>query len=202
MSERRSVQRWWQRWMLISAAVGLGASALGCAALPGQQSGLAVPAPLSESPGAPANPAPLPERLGESPPVLALAAEESRVPEASGRPAAAPPVVAQAQPLPSPAARTITLNFDAADVPTVVRTLAQLLGINYILEPTVGPGRVTIHASGRFAKEELFPILETLLEVNNLTITRAGPLYRIGPLAEARQRPLAAYVGRQAVAGR
>lgn len=203
MNERRSLWRWWQRWVVTGVAVALVAAAMGCATLPSRGSALAGPAPPAESPGAPAaNPVPLPERPGESPPVLALAAEAPGVPEASGPALAAPPgVVAAAQLLPSPAARTITLNFDNADVPTVVRTLAQLLGINYILEPTVGPGRVTIHASGKFAKEELFPILETLLEVNNLTITRAGPLYRIGPLAEARQRPLEAYVGRQAVAG-
>lgn len=197
MTEPRSVRRWWQRWMVMGATVALGASALGCATLPSRESALAAPAPPSPSGAPTANPAPFPGRPGESPAPLALAAEESRGPEA---PAAAPPVLAAAQQPPPPPARTITLNFDAADVPTVVRTFAQLLGINYILEPTVGPGRVTIHASGKFAREELFPILETLLEVNNLAITRAGPLYRIGPLAEARQRPLEAYVGRQAVA--
>ena len=185
----------WHRWVVLGLVSGLAVMTAGCATSPVQ------PPAVTAAPGPPAEPTVEPSKQpapAPSPPPrpveMGPPAEASPVQP----PRAAPRVVAQAPP--APATRTITLNFDNADVPSVVRTIAQLLGINYILEPTVGFGRVTIHAAGRFAKEELFPILETILEVNNLAITKAGPLYRIGPLAEARQRPLEAYVGREAVA--
>ncbi len=183
----------WQWWVVLGLVSGLAVMTAGCATAPSQ------PPTVTAAPGPPAEPKVEPPRepapAPSPPPSLQVGPPRAL---AVQPPPAPPRAVAQAPP--APTARTITLNFDNADVPSVVRTIAQILGINYILEPTVGPGRVTIHAAGRFAREELFPILETLLEVNNLAITKAGPLYRIGPLAEARQRPLEAYVGREALA--
>lgn len=189
--------------MVLGLVPGLMVMAAGCASLPGQPPVVTVsPPPLQPQPrGGPAQAPSAEPGQGEEALPPSGRAEEAPTPPAPPRQSPAePPKTMAAQAPPSPAARTIVLNFDNADVPSVVRTLAQLLGINYILAPTVGPGRVTIFASGKFAKEELFPILETLLEVNNLTITKTGLLYQIGPLAEARQRPLEAYVGREAVA--
>ncbi len=189
MMGRRIDRSKWHRWVILGLVSGLVAMTEGCATSPSQ------PPTVAAAPALPAEPKVEPSKEP------APAPSPPPSPAVEGPPASLPPPArAVAQAPPPPLARTISLNFDNADVPSVVRTIAQLLGINYILEPTVGPGRVTIHAGGRFAKEELFPILETILEVNNLTITKAGPLYRIGPLAEARQRPLEAYVGRAAVA--
>lgn len=195
--------RRWTPWVALGLVPGLMVMAVGCASLSGQQPAVTVsPPPLRPEPrGEPAQaPSAEPGRGEEALPPSGRAEEAPTPPAPPRQSPAEPPKAVAAQTPPSPAARTIVLNFDNADVPSVVRTLAQLLGINYILAPTVGPGRVTIFASGKFAREELFPILETLLEVNNLTITKTGPLYQIGPLAEARQRPLEAYVGREAVA--
>jgi general secretion pathway protein D len=89
-----------------------------------------------------------------------------------------------------PEAKEITLNFQNADLLTVLQLLAPRLELNYVVEPSVPGGRVTIQMSGKFTKTELLAILLTILEMNNLAMIKSGQLYRIAPLAEARQRPI------------
>ncbi len=78
----------------------------------------------------------------------------------------------------------VELNFDDADLYEVIRAFADILDINYIIEPDVS-GRVTIHTAGQLRKENLFPIFFQILDVNGLTAVKEGNLYRILPLKNA-----------------
>jgi general secretion pathway protein D len=75
----------------------------------------------------------------------------------------------------------IGLNFDYADINTVIQTISGILNLNYILAPGVS-GKVTIQTSGKIAVADLFFVLEKILEVNNLTAVKSDDYYKIIPL--------------------
>ena len=83
----------------------------------------------------------------------------------------------------------IVLNFDNADLYAVIATIAELLGINYIVDPNVG-GKVTINTAGGLYKKDLFPVFLQILEVNGLTAIKEGSLYRIVQLKESTRLPI------------
>lgn len=88
----------------------------------------------------------------------------------------------------------VVINFDQADLVEVIRTLAELLDINYILGTGV-QGAVTIHTAGELDRRELFSVFFQILEVNGLTAAREGGLYKILPLQEAPRMSIAEGIG-------
>ncbi|MFO7839168.1 MAG: type II secretion system secretin GspD [Desulfosalsimonadaceae bacterium] len=97
----------------------------------------------------------------------------------------------------------LVLNFDNADLGEVIQTLADLLDINYLLDPGVG-GSVTIHTSGELSRPDLFPVFYQILQANGLTAVKKGNIYRIVPSKEAARMPIAAKLdesGRSAASG-
>jgi general secretion pathway protein D len=90
----------------------------------------------------------------------------------------------------------IVLNFDNADLYEVVRTIGEILQLNYIVDPNVR-GRVTINTSGRLSRDELFPVFFQILEANGLTAIKEGNLYKIIRMKEATQFPLSTRMGDQ-----
>ncbi|MBI3582662.1 MAG: type II secretion system secretin GspD [Nitrospinae bacterium] len=91
--------------------------------------------------------------------------------------------------------RSVVLNFENTDINDVIATIGELLGLDYIIEPGVA-GKITIHTSGKMPAGELFPVLEQVLEINNLTVVRTGKYYRFMPMAEAKRKPLETFIGR------
>ncbi|MBW1818512.1 MAG: hypothetical protein JRJ60_15320, partial [Deltaproteobacteria bacterium] len=97
---------------------------------------------------------------------------------------------------PAPGKRTlagetgqIVFNFDEADLREVIRTVAEILDISYMIEPGVG-GKVTIHTAGKLRKEELFPVFLQILEVNGVAAIKEGELYRIIKRQDAPRLPV------------
>ncbi len=79
----------------------------------------------------------------------------------------------------------IALDFDDADIYEVINALSDILNINYIIDPSVR-GKVNIHTSGEIDKSQIFPILETIFKLNNIAAVKAGNLYKIIPIKEAK----------------
>lgn len=90
----------------------------------------------------------------------------------------------------------VVLNFDGADIDTVISTIGELLGINYILSPGIS-GKVTIQSYKKFPVRDLFQIFQTILELNGLTAVQDGSLYRIVPIDTARQQPVKVERGKE-----
>ncbi|MDM8550691.1 type II secretion system secretin GspD [Desulfobacterales bacterium HSG2] len=88
----------------------------------------------------------------------------------------------------------IVLNFDNADLQDVIRNLAELLSINYIVDSNVN-GTVTIHTAGKLRKSDLFPVFFQILEANGLTAIKEDSLYKIVSLKEAPRMPIASRFG-------
>jgi len=83
----------------------------------------------------------------------------------------------------------IALDFQDAELTEVITALAEIIGINYIVDPKV-KGKVSIHTSGEISKEDVLPILETIFEVNDVTAVKVGNIYKIIPAKDAEKQPL------------
>jgi general secretion pathway protein D len=124
-----------------------------------------------------------------------------RPPEAIASPPA-PPTPAKPTPTPPPPAapatapsgRFIVLNFDNADIETVIHAASEIVGFNYVLSPDVR-GKVTVQTSGRIPQEDVFGVLLGILEVHGFTAVKSGNLYKIVRVEGARERAVPTIVG-------
>jgi general secretion pathway protein D len=125
--------------------------------------------------------------------------EEFRLPEA---PRAEPePVAKKPKPfkpvlLEEGREKYILLNFDDTDVRTIISTFSELLEVNYILTPGI-TGTVTIQSYRKFPVKDLFPVFQSILEINGLTAVKEGEFYKIVPIDTAKQQPLEVTKGKE-----
>jgi len=167
-------------------------AAAGCASQrPNQRPPLITPPPAAEAPPV----------TGQNLPALPPGSIGPRtVPPA---PAPPPPEAAPTPPPPPPTAppvpaaqrgRFVVLNFDNADIETVIQAASEIIGFNYVLAPDVR-GKVTVQTSGRIAQEEVFGVLLAILEVQGFTAVKSGNLYKIVRIEGARERAVPTIVG-------
>ncbi|MGH8608869.1 MAG: secretin N-terminal domain-containing protein, partial [Gammaproteobacteria bacterium] len=88
-----------------------------------------------------------------------------------------------------------TLNFEDADLHEVVKViLGDLLQENYVIDPAVA-GTVTIQSSHPLSREDLIPVLESLLKINDAVLVDSGGLFKIIPAENAFRESLPPSVG-------
>ncbi len=92
----------------------------------------------------------------------------------------------------------IMLNFENADLDTVISTIGEMLKINYILAPGVS-GKITIQSHNKIPLSELFSTFQTVLEFNGFTAVKDGSFYRIVPIDTAKQQPVSIETGKKPV---
>ena len=151
-------------------------------------------------------PAPAPTVTVETQPVVPPTPPPVSVgPRAQPRPE--PPAPVATPPVPSPPPPTappvspaqrgkfIVLNFDNADIETVIHAASEIVGFNYVIGPGVGGKKITVQTSGRIPHEEVFGVLLALLEVHGVTAVKAGNLYKIVPVEGARERAVPTIIG-------
>jgi general secretion pathway protein D len=83
----------------------------------------------------------------------------------------------------------VVFNFDNADIYEVIRVMAEILKINYIIDPRV-KGVVNIHTSGQISSADAFPIFQSILRLNGATAVKRDGIYEIVPLPEAKKLPV------------
>lgn len=100
-----------------------------------------------------------------------------------------------------PVARTggmISLNFDDADVYSVVQTVfGEILRVNYIVDQRV-KGRVTFRSVAPVPGDQVLPVMEVILRINGVGVVEENGLYRIVPLSEVAREPSSLNFGREA----
>jgi len=101
----------------------------------------------------------------------------------AGPPAASPPAVKLPE---TPKGSKFVLNFDNADLFEVIRVMAEMMKMNYVIDPRV-KGSVNIHTSGQISAEEVFPIFQSILKLNGATAVPKGPIYEIVPFGDAKK---------------
>jgi general secretion pathway protein D len=83
------------------------------------------------------------------------------------------------------ATKDLTLNFVNADVHDVVKTvLGDMLGLNYIVAPTV-TGTITLKVNEPLPRDAVFPALDAALRLNGDALVSADGLIKVVPANEA-----------------
>jgi general secretion pathway protein D len=77
-------------------------------------------------------------------------------------------------------------NFDNADLYEVIRVMAEIMKINYLIDPKV-KGVVNIHTSGQLSTDDAFPIFQSILKINGATAVKKDNLYEIVPFSDAKK---------------
>ncbi len=95
----------------------------------------------------------------------------------------------------TPESAKLVFNFDNADLVEVIRTMADLLKINYMIDPGIG-GKVTVHTAGELGRKDLFTVFYQILELNGLTAVKQDRFYRIVPIKDASRLPITSRIGR------
>ncbi|MCJ7640518.1 MAG: type II secretion system secretin GspD [Desulfobacterales bacterium] len=127
---------------------------------------------------------------------LAQVAQPAQV-EPEETPSPPPPVAPPAGPVrtgstPSKAkGQGVVFKFDNADLYEVIRTMAEVLKISYVIDPRVR-GTVNINTTGAIAQEDIYPLLLTILRMNGATMVKKDSIYEIVPLSEGKRLPAAA----------
>ncbi len=156
-------------------------------------------APTSSTPTVPAAPSGGPSAHGQTP----VQTPSTQPPSVSTRPQPTPPAAPPA-PIPTPPASAtsptppistpprmgsgVVFNFDNADIYEVIRVMAEILRINYVIDPRV-KGTVNIHTSGQLPAENTFPIFQSILRLNGATAVKKDGVYEIVPLGDAKKLP-------------
>jgi general secretion pathway protein D len=160
----------------------------------------AQPSPGTEQPGkAPGTtpgPVPPPSNMKPEAEGAKLPAQTEKKTElptpslAPGPPQAPAPTLPQAAPrTAAPSISGASLVFNNADLIQVVQVIANLLHLNYVLDPAV-KGTVTITTMGDISSADLMQILQTLLRINGASAIQTGNLWQIVPLKSIRQIPV------------
>ncbi len=90
----------------------------------------------------------------------------------------------------------VFLNFDNADLYEVIRTFAELLDLNYIIDKNVS-GNITIQTVRGLHRQDLWPVFFQVLEINGLTAVEEDHLFRIVGNKDTSRLPLSYHMGRQ-----
>jgi general secretion pathway protein D len=119
---------------------------------------------------APGGQAPVPAQPGASPP-----AQPARRPGSEGK-------------RPSTSDR-ITINFDNAELRTVIKFISELTGKNFLVDDKV-KGTVTIISPTDITVEEAYQVFLSVLEMRGFTVVESGKVFKVVPSAEARYRDI------------
>ncbi|MBI3779464.1 MAG: hypothetical protein HY278_00100, partial [candidate division NC10 bacterium] len=90
----------------------------------------------------------------------------------------------------------VSLNFENADLELVLRSIADITGINFIIGPGIKTN-VTMRTTTKIPASEVFSVMESVLEVNNLVAVKDGLYYKIVPIAVAQQEAQDVQVGKE-----
>jgi general secretion pathway protein D len=117
-------------------------------------------------------------------PVVVQPATPSTPPPARPAPTITPP--APVRPADARSGPGVVFNFDNADIYEVIRVMAEILKINYIVDPRV-KGVVTIRTTGQVTSNEILPIFQSILRLNGATAVKKDNLYEIVPFGDAKK---------------
>ncbi len=182
----------------VTAVVVLLSFLAACATPPRTAPRAAAPTVIAPTPPPPSTPAP------PTPPSVTPGARTVETPQRPPAPPRREPTPPPSTVPPTPPAqrgRFVVLNFDNADIETVVHAASEIVGFNYVLAPDVR-GKVTVQTSGRIPQEDVFGVLLAILEVHGFTAVKSGNLYKIIKIEGARERAVPLIVGDAADASR
>jgi general secretion pathway protein D len=98
---------------------------------------------------------------------------------------------------PAPAlAKGVVLNFTDVDISTMVKFISELTGKNFVMDERV-KGKISVFSPSKLSPEEAFNVFTSVLELKGFTTIQAGRVYKIVPIAGARQQGMRILTGRE-----
>jgi len=85
-------------------------------------------------------------------------------------------------------------NLRDASTFELIDIVARRLEMNYVIDPAVKDGTVTINTYGTLNNDDLMPLLETALRMNGAAAVQVGSMYHIVPLDGVSQVPVSPQV--------
>jgi general secretion pathway protein D len=82
--------------------------------------------------------------------------------------------------------KKVTFNFVDVDIPVVVKFISDVTGKNFVFDDKV-KGSITIIAPSRLSVDDAFSLFTSVLELKGFTIIPSGKVYKIVPIAQAKQ---------------
>ncbi|MEN8721033.1 MAG: type II secretion system secretin GspD [Oceanococcaceae bacterium] len=79
-----------------------------------------------------------------------------------------------------------TLNLKDAEINSLITTVSELTGVNFIVDPRV-KGKVTVLSSSPMSPNELYSVFLAVLQVHGFAAVPAGPVVKIVPEVGAKQ---------------
>ena len=99
-------------------------------------------------------------------------------------------------PRPKPAGGPVSFFFDDADIFEVVQTVfGDILKVNYLIDPRV-KGKVNFRTITPIPREEVLPVMETILRINGIGFVEEKGMYRIIPLTDVSKELVYSQVGK------
>jgi general secretion pathway protein D len=95
---------------------------------------------------------------------------------------------------PEMADELISLNFDQTDIRTVLKTIGDITGINFVLDDQVR-GEVTVMSPTKIRLGSIFSLLESILQVYGYAAIPSGDIVKIIPIAQVDKHNLPVYIG-------
>jgi len=83
--------------------------------------------------------------------------------------------------------KNISIDFNDVDIKLFIKSMAELTGLNFIVDEKVR-GKVTIISPRKVSIKEAMKVFESTLEVYGYAMIKAGDITKIIPSVEARQR--------------
>ena len=152
-----------------------------------------APPPVRASQAGSEKEAPVPSPGAPTPPSQQTTPPSAPAPAPPGLPVSpVKPTLPSAQPKGKP--QGFVFNFDNADLYEVIRTIAEVLKISYVIDPRV-KGVVNIHVTGPVAQEDIYPIFLSILRMNGATIVKKDSIYEIVPFGEGKKLPAPLVMG-------
>jgi general secretion pathway protein D len=95
-----------------------------------------------------------------------------------------------------PSEPTVHLNFKDADIIQIINLMSELTGNNFLVDEKVR-GKITIIAPQPVSLDEAYQVFLSILEIQGFTIVPQGPINKIVPSREVKERPLPTSIDRR-----
>lgn len=83
----------------------------------------------------------------------------------------------------------VTLNLKDADINSLIETVAEVTGKNFVVDPRVR-AKVTVVSSEPMSEEEIYQVFLSVLQVHGFSAVPVGPIIKIVPDVTAKQGPV------------
>jgi len=92
----------------------------------------------------------------------------------------------------------VTIDFDNVDIPVFIKFVSEVTGRNFLLDERV-KGKVTVISPRKIAVDEVYNVLESVLEIYGFTTVQAGEVIKVIPSMDAHGKNMELRLKRESI---